>query len=61
MLFSKYCSEYENAPTCIDLFCGAGGLTLGFTQAGGIPIAALDCDKDSIETYSRMFSVSDAE
>ena len=32
MLFSKYCSEYENAPKCIDLFCGAGGLTLGFTE-----------------------------
>lgn len=59
MLFSKYCSEYENAPTCIDLFCGAGGLSLGFTQAGGIPIVALDCDKDSIETYSRMFGVCD--
>jgi len=57
MLFSKYCSEYGNAPTCIDLFCGAGGLSLGFTQAGGIPVAALDCDKDSIETYRRMFGV----
>lgn len=57
MLFSKYCSKYETAPTCIDLFCGAGGLSLGFCQAGGIPIAAVDCDKDSIETYKKMFGV----
>ena len=57
MLFSNYCSKYETAPTCIDLFCGAGGLSLGFSQAGGIPIAALDCDKDSIETYKKMFGV----
>jgi DNA (cytosine-5)-methyltransferase 1 len=57
MEFSKYSDEYASAPKCIDLFCGAGGLSLGFTQAGGIPIAALDSDKDSIETYSKMFGI----
>ncbi len=41
----------------MDLFCGAGGLSLGCSQAGGIPIAALDSDADSIETYRKMFSV----
>ena len=30
---------------------------MGFAQAGGIPIAALDSDKDSIETYKKMFGV----
>ncbi len=59
MLFSKYSTKYENAPTCIDLFCGAGGLSLGFAQAGGIPIAALDSDKDSIDTYRNMFGLCD--
>ncbi len=44
-------------PTCIDLFCGAGGLTLGFCQAGGIPIAAVDHDPDAMETYRRMFPI----
>lgn len=46
----------ETSPiTCADLFCGAGGLTLGFCQAGGRPIAAVDNDKKSIETYTTMF------
>lgn len=51
-------SSFSNNPTCIDLFCGAGGLTLGFTQAGGLPIAAVDHDKDSIETYKKMFPMA---
>lgn len=57
MLFSNYSELYDEAPTCIDLFCGAGGLSLGFAQAGGIPVAALDCDKDSVETYAKNFAV----
>jgi DNA (cytosine-5)-methyltransferase 1 len=48
-------STNDNYPVCIDLFSGAGGLTLGFCQAGGLPIAAVDNDPDSIETYKRMF------
>ena len=44
-------------PTCIDLFCGAGGLSLGFCQAGGIPMAAVDLDSDSMETYRSMFAI----
>ena len=35
----------------IDLFCGAGGLSLGFEQAGLNPILALDNDKWSTITY----------
>lgn len=57
MIFSKYSTIYDNSPKFIDLFCGAGGLSLGCAQAGGIPIAALDADVDSIETYKNMFSV----
>ena len=45
------------SPTGIDLFCGAGGLSLGFCQAGGRPIAAVDNDLDSITTYRRMFPI----
>ena len=59
MLFSNYSCTTANAPTCIDLFCGAGGLSLGFAQAGGVPVAALDCDKDSIDTYRKMFGICD--
>lgn len=51
-------TDFSNTPTCIDLFCGAGGLTLGFTQAGGLPIAAVDHDKDSVDTYKKMFPMA---
>lgn len=54
---NKYINPKKNnsVPICIDLFSGAGGLTLGFCQAGGLPIAAVDNDPDSIETYKQMF------
>ena len=35
----------------IDLFCGAGGLTLGLEQNGFKHALSIDFDKDSIETY----------
>jgi len=35
----------------IDLFAGAGGLSLGFTQAGFNIVLALDNDTDAVETY----------
>lgn len=34
-----------------ELFCGAGGLSLGLMQAGFIPVWAIDSDKDACETY----------
>ena len=36
----------------IDLFCGAGGLSLGFEKAGFNSILAIDKWKDAIETYN---------
>jgi DNA (cytosine-5)-methyltransferase 1 len=41
--------------TFIDLFCGAGGLALGFTQAGFKSVYAVDFDKAAAETYRRNF------
>ena len=38
--------------TFIDLFCGAGGLSLGFTNAGFRCIRALDHDKLAIATHN---------
>lgn len=36
----------------IDLFCGIGGLSLGFEQAGFEVVSAIDMWKDAIETYN---------
>lgn len=36
----------------LDLFCGAGGLSLGFERAGYNVVKAIDIDKWSIETYN---------
>lgn len=37
---------------CIDLFSGAGGLSLGLAQAGFVVDAAVECDRDACETYA---------
>lgn len=49
-----------NAPratgmTAIDLFSGAGGLSLGLQLAGGSPVGGVDFDEDSINTYKSNF------
>lgn len=41
--------------TFIDLFCGAGGLSLGFVEAGFTCLQAIDHDKAAVETHSANF------
>lgn len=48
----------QHAPTCLDLFSGAGGLSIGFAMAGGRPLGGVDFDKDSIQTYKRNFPLA---
>ena len=36
----------------LDLFCGAGGLSLGFEKAGFSVVKAIDIDKHAINTYN---------
>ena len=36
----------------IDLFCGCGGLSLGFEMAGFESVLAIDLWKDAIVTYN---------
>lgn len=38
-------------PTLVDLFCGAGGMSLGLKQAGFEPVFAADFDKHACATY----------
>lgn len=37
--------------TAIDLFCGAGGLSLGFKQAGFQMLAGIDANEPALNTY----------
>lgn len=48
----------NSAPRCFDLFSGAGGLSVGFAMAGGLPLGAVDVDRDSILTYRRNFPMA---
>jgi len=38
---------------CVDLFCGAGGLSLGFAQAGFAIRLGIDLDRAALLTFSR--------
>lgn len=40
----------------IDLFAGAGGMTLGFVKAGFEPVLAIESEGDFAETYRANFS-----
>lgn len=41
---------------CVDLFCGCGGLSLGFMQAGHEVLSAFDNWDDAINVYRRNFN-----
>ncbi len=44
----------------IDLFCGCGGLSLGFKMAGFVPVAGIDNNEAAIRTYGMNFPDSKA-
>ena len=46
--------------TVIDIFCGAGGFSEGFRQAGFKILAGVDSDVQAISTYSFNFKQSEA-
>lgn len=57
----KYCNYYikrcrlsvdHNSPKMVDLFCGAGGLSLGFIQAGFTVALANDIEDCCVDTYA---------
>ncbi|HDP34828.1 MAG TPA: DNA cytosine methyltransferase [Candidatus Hydrogenedentes bacterium] len=48
----------RHKPRLIDLFCGAGGMTLGFTKLCGhcfMPVWANDNNSDAVRTYNMNF------
>lgn len=48
-------NEPENRLKFIDLFCGCGGLSLGFKQAGFTPVVGIDFNESAIKTYQLNF------
>lgn len=44
-------SGERSQPTLVDLFCGAGGLSLGLQMAGFRPVYAVDFDRHAVATY----------
>lgn len=42
--------------TCIDFFCGCGGLSLGFKDAGFEIMLGIDADENAIKTYNKNFN-----
>lgn len=43
----------KSKPTCIDLFCGAGGLSYGLEMAGFETVAAVDFDPNATATFKK--------
>ena len=43
--------RYKKKPTCVDLFCGAGGMSLGMIKAGFEVICGVDNDFYATLTY----------
>ena len=50
----------RSAPTMVDLFCGAGGLSEGFRQAGFTVLAGSDNDPDALATFAANFPEAQA-
>ena len=54
------CIPANNRKRILDLFCGAGGLGLGFEMAGFSVVAAVDNDKQAIDAHKKNFPNCDA-
>jgi DNA (cytosine-5)-methyltransferase 1 len=52
--FRRWMQDSER-PVAVDLFCGAGGLSLGLEEAGYRVALAIDTDEWSLETHAHNF------
>lgn len=55
-LVSKCAAPTSKQPTVIDLFCGAGGLSLGFQNAGFSILHGYDSWQPAVATYAANFA-----
>ena len=51
----NYHREHSDQPLAVDLFCGAGGLSLGLKRAGFNVVLAVDRDSFAVETHASHF------
>jgi len=51
--------KQKKRPTCIDLFCGCGGFSLGFINAGFDVLLGLDSDHAALTTYAYNLGADD--
>lgn len=49
-----------DAPRVLDLFCGAGGLSLGFERAGFAILGGVDNDSEALDTFRANFGAARA-
>ena len=57
-VYSAIAARKPGAPLCLDLFAGAGGLAVGFRNAGWAVVGANDNDKDAAATFRLNFPES---
>jgi DNA (cytosine-5)-methyltransferase 1 len=55
MILHRPSRAFRSGRTCVDLFAGAGGLAVGFRQAGWSIVAANDADAKAGETFRLNF------
>ncbi len=53
MILNRNQLKLKKKLTLVDLFCGAGGLSEGFHQAGYETLLGLDCDPWAIKTFEK--------
>lgn len=53
-LYAAYAGGTAGPPRAIDLFCGAGGLSLGLEEAGFEVILGVDTDAEALETHRAL-------
>src|SRR5688572_15434279 len=54
-IFPATAGRAEGAPLCLDLFAGAGGLAVGYRDAGWAVIGGNDIDADAGATFRLNF------
>ena len=57
---SKLAPKPASAPTVVDLFCGCGGISLGFQDAGFDVRLGVDFDQPSLDTFTENFGAGRA-